>query len=180
MSEVAAARYGVLAMILSAGVTSACGGRENQGAAPLRVGAKAPDVVAHDLQDRAIRLSSLRGRSVVVYFYPKDETPGCTKEACAFRDAWKRYQEADVFVIGVSTDSRDSHRAFMRNRRLPFPLAADLEGKVGREYGVKKGVFGYERVSFLVGPDGRITHRWAKVDPAVHATQVLDAAKPRG
>jgi peroxiredoxin Q/BCP len=142
----------------------------------LPVGAEAPDVEGFDASGASTRLSSLRGQSAVVYFYPKDATPGCTKEACAFRDAWDRLKAAHVAVIGVSTQGRDSHATFQKDQHLPFPLVPDESGAVGRAYGVSMAPWGYSRVSFLVGPDGKIAKVWPKVDPAVHADEVLAAA----
>jgi peroxiredoxin Q/BCP len=142
----------------------------------LPVGAAAPDVEAVDASGTSTRLSSLRGNAVVVYFYPADGTPGCTKEACAFRDAWAKLQSAHVAVIGVSSQSRESHIAFEKEQHLPFPLAADEGGAVQRAYGVPKGLFGYSRVSFLVDASGKIAKVWPNVDPAVHVDDVLAAA----
>ena len=117
---------------------------------PLAVGQPAPDVVGRDVEGREVRLSAQPG-PVVVYFYPKDGTPGCTKEACAFRDVWGQYQQAHVAVIGVSTNSAEQHAKFLRDEKLPFALAADESGSIASAYGVGKGAFGYERVTFLVG-----------------------------
>jgi peroxiredoxin Q/BCP len=142
----------------------------------LPVGAAAPDLEGFDVTGASTRLSSLRGQPVVVYFYPADGTPGCTTEACAFRDAWDRMQKAHVAVIGVSSQSRSSHTAFQQNKHLPFPLVADEDGQAQRSYGVSKGLFGYSRVSFLVDPAGKIAKVWPDVDPAVHADEVLAAA----
>ncbi len=143
----------------------------------LAVGDAAPDFEARDAAGQATRLSQLRGRTAVVYFYPKDETAGCTKEACAFRDAWKRYETAGVAVLGVSRDSDESHRKFIAHHQLPFPLAADTSADIQRAYGVPNSVFGLaSRVTFLVGPDGRIAKVWPDVDPGVHAEEVLAAA----
>ncbi len=142
----------------------------------LPVGAEAPDVEAVDGSGASTRLSSLRGQAVVVYFYPADGTPGCTQEACAFRDAWNRLESARIAVIGVSSQSRESHLAFEKDEHLPFPLAADESGTVARAYGVSKGIFGYSRVSFLVDATGKIAKVWPDVDPAVHAQDVLTAA----
>ena len=170
----------MLGLCLGLGSVS-CGSspkRPDGGAGLLPIGATAPDVTAYDADDKPTKLSELRGHPVVVYFYPKDGTPGCTKEACAFRDSWLRYQQAGVAIIGVSDDSRDKHRSFQKEHRLPFPLVADESGEAGRGYGVKKGLFGYSRVSFLVGEDGKITRIWPDVDPGVHATEVLAAAAP--
>lgn len=157
----------------------ACGStpqRPDGGKGLLPVGSAAPDVVAKDPAQKEVRLSSLRGEPVVVYFYPADGTPGCTKEACAFRDAWKKYDAAHVGIIGVSNDSNDSHVDFQKKHAIPFPLAADTDGTIGKSYGVTKKVFGYDRVSFLVDKDGKVAKVWADVDPGVHADEVLSEA----
>ena len=146
----------------------------------LSVGAKAPDLTGYGLDEKPIALSALGGKRAVVYFYPKDGTPGCTKEACAFRDAWARYEQAGITVFGVSDDSRAQHKSFAAEHELPFPLVADTEGVVGKAYGVKKGLFGYSRVTFLVGPDGKIEKVWPDVDPGVHASEVLSVAGATG
>jgi peroxiredoxin Q/BCP len=140
------------------------------------VGQPAPDIVGRDVEGRDVRLSAQPG-PVVVYFYPKDGTPGCTKEACAFRDVWGQYQQAHVAVIGVSTNSAEQHAKFLRDEKLPFALAADEAGTIASAYGVGKGAFGYERVTFLVGDDHKIARFWPNVDPGVHATEVLAAAR---
>jgi peroxiredoxin Q/BCP len=142
----------------------------------LPVGSEAPDVEAVDGAGATTHLTALRGQAVVLYFYPADGTPGCTKEACAFRDAWARLQSARVAVIGVSSQSRESHLEFEKKQHLPFPLVADETGTVQRAYGVSKGLFGYSRVSFLVDAAGRVAKVWPDVDPAVHADEVLAAA----
>jgi peroxiredoxin Q/BCP len=115
-------------------------------------------------------------RKAVIYFYPKDASPGCTTEACAFRDAWDRYTHAGVSVIGVSSDSPESHRAFLEKKHLPFALAADESGAVAASYGVPKRLWGYSRVTFLVGSNGKVARVWPDVDPGVHADEVLQAA----
>jgi peroxiredoxin Q/BCP len=150
--------------------------RPDGGEGLLAVGATAPDLEALDVNGSPTRLSSLRGSAVVVYFYPRDGTPGCTHEACAFRDAWQKLQDARVAVIGVSSQSRDSHVEFQKENRLPFPLVADEQGSAQRAYGVSTGLFGYARVSFLVAPSGTIVKVWPNVDPAVHVEQVLAEA----
>ena len=174
-SRAAAATAVVSLLAVSCGASAV---RPDGGVGLLPAGALAPDLVAYDVDDKPTRLADLRGKPVVVYFYPKDGTPGCTKEACAFRDAWARYERAGVAVVGVSDDSRAKHRSFQREHKLPFPLVADETGAVGRSYGVKRGLIGYSRVSFLVDAQGKIQRVWPDVDPGVHATEVLGAAAP--
>lgn len=142
----------------------------------LNEGADAPDVEAVSADGSTTRLSSLGGQLAVVYFYPRDGTPGCTQEACAFRDAWERYRKAGIAIIGVSSQSRESHMAFEHDHGLPFPLVADEDGTAQRAYGVSKGLFGYSRVSFLVDGHRKIAKVWPDVDPALHANEVLAAA----
>ena len=168
----------LLAMI-AALVAVACSGdprRPDGGSGLLPAGASAPDLEARDAAGNPVRLSSLHGKSVVVYFYPKDETPGCTKEACAFRDAFARYDAAGVAIMGVSRDSEESHRAFRAHHALPFPLVADENGSAQAAYGVTSFLGMTSRVSFLVGPDGKVVKVWPDVDPAIHADEVLAAA----
>jgi peroxiredoxin Q/BCP len=168
------------ALIASAGAMAACGGpvkRPDGGIGLLPIGAPAPDLAGRDPSGRVVRLADLRGARAVVYFYPKDETPGCTKEACAFRDAAARYDAAHVTVFGVSRDSAESHDEFAKSHKLPFPLVADADGVVARAYGVGSTLGMDARVSFLVGADGRIERVWPDVDPAVHADEVLAAAR---
>ena len=142
----------------------------------LAVGAVAPDVAAKDPKGHDVKLSEQKGHAAVVYFYPKDGTPGCTTEACAFRDAWAKYQAANVTIFGVSRDSEESHRKFVAEHQLPFPLAADESGTIEKAYGVSSTLGMTSRVTFLVGPDGKIAKVWPDVDPGVHAAEVLDAA----
>lgn len=174
--RVALALAALVALVALALLVVACGGtvkRPDGGVGLLPVGSTAPDVAGEGPAGEQVRLSQLRGKPVVVYFYPKDDTPGCTKEACAFRDAWKSYESAGVAVLGVSNDSAASHREFQKKHTLPFPLVADESGAVAASYGVSKKLFGYERVTFLVGKDGRVAHVWPDVDPGVHARDVL-------
>ena len=171
-------RFGHSVLLGLALVVSACGQakRPDGGVGLLPVGSSAPDITAEDPAQHEVKLSSMRGRPVIVYFYPKDGTPGCTKEACAFRDAWKKYETANVGIIGVSQQSTERHRAFQKDEHLPFALASDEKGAVGAAYGVKDGIIGYERVSFLVDKDGKVAHVWPDVDPGTHADQVLSEA----
>ena len=165
--------------LLAAGALAACGPvkRPDGGTGLLPVGAVAPEIEGRDPNGAIVRLSEVRGNPAVVYFYPKDETPGCTTEACAFRDAFKGYEAKHIVVFGVSRDSSDSHAKFATHHALPFPLVADESGAISRAYGVSQ-ILGMmaSRVTFLVGADGKITHVWPNVDPGVHADQVLSAA----
>jgi peroxiredoxin Q/BCP len=147
----------------------------------LPVGAVAPDVEGKDAAGAPVKLSSelKKGHAAIVYFYPKDETLGCTKEACAFRDAFDKYVKAGVTIFAVSRDSEASHHGFREHQRLPFPMVADPSGAVQRAYHVPSIGANNDlsaRVSYLVAPDGRIARVWPKVDPVLHAGEVLDAA----
>ena len=141
----------------------------------LAVGAVAPEVAGTDAKGTTFKLSGQKGKFAIVYFYPKDDTPGCTKEACAFRDAFDKFVAAGVTIFGVSRDAEPSHKAFMQKYTLPFPLVADASGAVTKAYHVPS-TFGFDkRVSFLVGPDGKIVKVYPDVDPGVHAKELLDA-----
>src|SRR5579859_677693 len=138
-------------VLLGAASATACSPvkRPDGGTGLLTVGSAAPDFEGKDAAGHPVRLSEQRGHPVVVYFYPKDGTPGCTTEACAFRDAWKRYDEKGVAVFGVSRDSESSHDAFRAKHTLPFPLVADEDGSVDRAYGVPSLLGMSKRVTFL-------------------------------
>jgi peroxiredoxin Q/BCP len=142
----------------------------------LAVGAPAPDfsVTTHD--GRRIVLSELRGRWVALYFYPKDDTPGCTKEACGFRDAAKPLEEAGVVVLGVSEQDAQSHAAFAEKYHLPFPLLPDERGELAAAYHVPLTIGLAKRVTYLIGKDGRIARVWPSVTPTGHAQEILAAA----
>ncbi|HEX4755784.1 MAG TPA: peroxiredoxin [Candidatus Dormibacteraeota bacterium] len=142
----------------------------------LTTGTVAPDISARRRDGTTVTLSSLSGRFVLVYFYPKDDTPGCTAEAKALNDSLAELTESGADVIGVSTDSWESHQRFSEKYGLGFALASDSDHQIRRAYGVGKvmGVLPVvQRVSFLVGPDGRIVHVWPHVTPATHAAEVL-------
>lgn len=131
-----------------------------------------------------VSLEDLRGRKVVLYFYPRDDTPGCTKEACGFRDLHGELEAAGAVVLGASPDSVDSHRRFKEKHGLTFPLLADEEKDAARAYGVwkKKKNFGreywgVERSTFLIDEEGRIARAWRKVRPAEHPEAVLEAVR---
>jgi peroxiredoxin Q/BCP len=144
----------------------------------LAVGSPAPDFAAKDSSGKVVHLGDLAGKPRVVYFYPKDGTPGCTVEAGAFRDTYDKYRAKGVAVFGVSRDTEKSHDEFRASQGLPFPLAADPDGIVQKAYGVPDmGLPLASRVSFLVGRDGTVEHVFEKVDPVAHATEVLALVK---
>ncbi len=149
--------------------------RPDGGSGPLAVGAEVPALSAPDHRGETVDLRNMPG-SFVVYFYPRDGTPGCTKEACAFRDAWSRYEAAEVAVVGVSTDSVESHREFAETHQLPFALVSDVSQSWASAFGVATRLGMSERISFLVGPQGRIAKVYPGVDPGVHASEVLEDA----
>jgi len=147
-------------------------------------GDKAPAFNAKDESGQAWRLADLKGKPVVLYFYPTDDTPGCTKEACGFRDANKDLQRLGAVVLGVSRQDAKSHERFKAKYRLNFPLLVDTEGKVSDAYGtwVEKNMYGrtymgMQRATFLIGPDGKVAKVWPKVKPEGHADEVLAALK---
>lgn len=143
-------------------------------------GDPAPDFTLPDQRGRQHALSDYRGQWLLLYFYPKDGTPGCTKEACGIRDHFGRFEDLDTAVLGVSPDSVKSHREFAEEHDLPFTLLADAERKVVNQYGVwgAATIDGEEietthRVSFLIDPDGEIVRVYGDVDPEAHATEVI-------
>jgi peroxiredoxin Q/BCP len=148
----------------------------------LSAGNKAPDFELMDNEGKVHKLTDYQGKTIVVYFYPKDDTPGCTKEACSFRDAYADFREAGVEVIGISPDSEKSHTKFIQKFELPFVLLSDKDHQVCEAFGVwglKKymgreyeGVF---RTTFIIGPDGVIKEVFEDVKPADHSQEVLAA-----
>jgi thioredoxin-dependent peroxiredoxin len=148
----------------------------------LEVGDKAPNIIARRRDRTTLMLSSMRGRHVLVYFYPKDDTPGCTAEACALNDNLSVLTESGADVIGVSTDSWGSHTRFAEKYGLEFGLASDSDHAIRRAYGVGRmmGILPVvQRVSFLVGPDGLIVRVWPHVNAARHAAEVLEEVRRR-
>ncbi|MGH7780564.1 MAG: peroxiredoxin [Candidatus Binataceae bacterium] len=127
-----------------------------------------------------ISLADLRGKTVVLYFYPKDDTPGCTKEACAFRDGFARFQSAGLVVLGCSVQDSDAHRAFIKKYNIPFPLLLDPDKKIATEYGAANGIpiLGLDRrITYVIDGDGKIAKVYPSVDPSVHAAEILSDLK---
>ena len=150
----------------------------------LSVGQKAPDFNLLDQNNQTVSLDSFRGQHVLLYFYPKDDTPGCTTEACNFRDDYSSYQNAKIVILGVSPDSPASHKKFQDKYQLPFTLLADKNHQVCDLYKVwgPKKSFGKEydgvhRTTYLIGPEGIIQEVFQKVSPAKHSAQVLEILK---
>ena len=150
----------------------------------VEVGDKAPDFTLPADRGGKVSLKELKGKTVVLYFYPKDDTSGCTAEACAFRDALPDFAKVKAAVVGISRDSVASHDKFAKKFNLPFPLASDEDGKVCQAYGVwveksmyGKKYMGIERSTFLIDGKGVVRKVWRKVKVDRHADQVLGAAR---
>lgn len=148
----------------------------------LKQGDVAPEFTALDSDGNEVKLSDLRGQKVVLYFYPKDDTPGCTKEACSFRDADEVYREKGIKVLGVSLDDQESHQKFASKYDLPFTLLADTDHKLSEAYGVygektwnDKRFMGVDRKTFLIDEEGKIKKVFDKVNVEAHADEVLQA-----
>ena len=149
----------------------------------MEKGTPAPNFKLNDATGKSVSLKDFAGKDVILYFYPKDDTPGCTKEACGFRDNAKALNKANVVVLGVSADSAASHQKFIAKYELPFPLLSDPARKVMEEYGAygEKMMYGKKttgviRSTVWIGPDGRVKKHWAKVANAeAHPAQVLAA-----
>jgi peroxiredoxin Q/BCP len=161
-----------------------CGGSQSDGSAASAadpaggspvVGSPAPEIMLQNQDGRVRTLSEHRGHPVLVYFYPRDATPGCTREACALRDAWDRLQATGTVVYGISTDDVASHLAFRSEHGLPFDLLSDPEETAARAYGVPVRMGFAARMSFLVDAQGNLARTFPDVDPGVHADEVLAA-----
>ena len=148
----------------------------------IKEGEAAPDFEARDAEGNKVKLSDLRGQKVVLYFYPKDDTPGCTKEACSFRDSFAEFERRGIRVLGVSLDDEGSHRKFADKYKLPFTLLADTDHAVADRYGVYgekqfagRKYMGVDRKTFLIDERGRVARVFDKVDVERHADEVLKA-----
>ena len=142
----------------------------------VAVGSPAPEFELPDQEGQLHSLEDYRDQWVVLYFYPKDDTPGCTTEACEFRDNIFAFRDLNAQILGISLDDVESHKSFSEKHGLPFPLLADVEGTASSAYGVKTRMLGMEvakRQTFIIGPDGTIAKHYDKVDPDAHSKQVL-------
>ncbi len=150
----------------------------------LEEGKKAPEFKLKDQDGKTVSLSDFKGKNVVLYFYPKDDTPGCTKEACSFRDELPRFGKIDAVILGVSPDSVDSHKKFAQKFELPFTLLSDENKKVVETYGVwkeknnyGKKYMGVERTTFVIDKEGKIKKIFNKVKVDGHSEEVMEALK---
>jgi thioredoxin-dependent peroxiredoxin len=148
----------------------------------IKEGDKAPDFSVRDASGNTVSLKDLRGKKVVLYFYPKDDTPGCTKEACAFRDSFAKFKKRGIEILGVSLDNEKSHQKFAQKYDLPFRLLADTDRAVSESYGtygekkfMGRKYMGNHRMTFLIDEKGRIKKVFSKVKPEAHVEEVLDA-----
>ncbi len=151
----------------------------------IEEGKPAPGFELTSDSGETVSLDSLRGRPVVLYFYPKDDTPGCTAQACGIRDAWGEFERAGAVVLGVSPDDESSHVKFKEKYGLQFPLLADTDNEVAERYGVwkekknyGKTYMGIERSTFVIDADGKVAKELRRVKPATHADEVLAALAP--
>lgn len=147
----------------------------------LEAGTKAPEIVLNDKDGNEVKLSDFKGQRVVVYFYPRDNTPGCTRQACAFRDEFAEYKKLGIQVMGISKDSEASHQRFAEKNELPFVLLADPELKAIKDYDVwqekkmyGKVSMGVVRSTYLIGEDGMIEKVWKKAKPDTNAKEILE------
>jgi thioredoxin-dependent peroxiredoxin len=148
----------------------------------LKEGITAPNFTAKNEKGETVRLQDLRGQKIVLYFYPKDDTPGCTKEACSFRDAFSDFKKRGIRILGVSLDSEASHQKFTAKYKLPFTLLADTDHSIADAYGVYgekkfmgRSYMGVKRMTFLIDEKGKIRKVFEKVKPEEHAREVLEA-----
>jgi peroxiredoxin Q/BCP len=152
---------------------------------PIQEGKAAPAFTLEDADGKPVSLADFKGKNVILYFYPKDDTPGCTKEACGFRDGWNELRKQNAVVLGVSADSGESHKKFAAKYKLPFTLLSDPDHKVMEKYGAygEKMMYGKKTVGVIrstvwIGPDGKVKKHWARVPSAEqHPAKVLELLK---
>ncbi|MGZ3651155.1 MAG: peroxiredoxin [Bdellovibrionota bacterium] len=149
----------------------------------MAAGAQAPNFTAKNQNGKEVRLSNFKGKFVLIYFYPKDDTPGCTKEACDFRDHYQEIRALNTEILGVSRQDADSHKKFIAKHKLPFDLIVDTDGKIGESFGVGAvpvvgAAFGLsKRQSVLIGPDQKVVHFYDNVNPQTHVDEVIKDIK---
>ena len=150
----------------------------------LKEGSTAPAFTTTDAEGNTVKLKDLRGKKVVLYFYPKDDTPGCTREACSFRDAFAEFKKRGIKILGVSPDKESEHKKFTEKYKLPFTLLADTDRSIAEAYGtwgekkfMGRTYMGVLRTTFLIDEKGKIKKIFEKVKPDEHAREVLDAFK---
>ena len=168
-------RHLLIASLMVCGIATAAG--------HVQLGQPAPEFELFDQDGQLHSLEDYRDQWVVLYFYPKDETPGCTTEACEFRDNIFAFKKLNAQILGVSLDDVESHKKFAEKHGLPFPLLADVDGKAADAYGVKTRMFGMmvaKRQTFLIHPDGTLAKHYDEVKPATHSLQVLEDLKALG
>jgi peroxiredoxin Q/BCP len=143
----------------------------------LQPGSKAPDFKLKDGEGKTHKLSDYKGKTVVIYFYPKNDTPGCTAQACNIRDNYQALLDRNITVLGISYDEQESHKEFAKKYDLPFPLLADVEKEVANMYGAKStftGIFVASRITYIIDGEGKILHLIKDVDTKNHTQQILD------
>ena len=168
------AKPGKILAFLTFGLLTGSGA--SAGSDPVPVGAAPPDFRLQDQNGKWHTLADHRGKWIALYFYPKDQTPGCTKEACSFRDNFFAFEKLGALVLGVSLDDVKSHEEFAKKHSLPFPLLADPDGTVAKQFGVYRnlGIMKIaSRQSFLIDPEGKLVKHYEKVDPAGHTAEIL-------
>jgi peroxiredoxin Q/BCP len=143
-------------------------------------GERAPDFEVKDQDGNTVSLASFRGCPVVLYFYPKDDTPGCTAEACSFRDSMSMLRGRGIVVLGVSVDSEESHAGFASKYKLNFTLLSDRKKSIVRAYGVESPFGTAKRVTYIIGPDGIVRHVFPRVNTSTHASDVLKKVEELG
>lgn len=145
----------------------------------ISAGTPAPEFTAKNQDGKDVKLSDFKGKFVLLFFYPKDDTPGCTKEACSFRDSYADLKKLNTVVLGISRQDTDSHKKFIAKHKLPYDLLIDSDGSVAKAFGVgTMPIIGFhQRKSVLVGPDGKVVKFYESVDPEKHVPEVIEDVK---